>query len=76
MLCYYCYSCPELPLVLVDFKLEGFPSILQHIFQGDYVLSNDIYVKEGIRIFVVVVLTSLGRGKVRYTEECGIHHCV
>ena len=28
IVCYYCYSCIDLPLALVDFQVEGFPSLL------------------------------------------------
>ena len=42
MVCSYRYSCIDLPVALVDFKEEGCPLHLYPIFEGEYVVLNDI----------------------------------
>ena len=42
MVCYYRYSCLDLPVALVDSQVEGCPSRLHHISQGEYVAMNEI----------------------------------
>ena len=42
-MCYYRSSCLDLPLVLVDCKVEGLPLRLYHVWKEEYVLLNDIY---------------------------------
>ena len=40
---YYCRSsCLNLPVAIVDFKVEGCASRLHHVFQGEYVGMHDI----------------------------------
>ena len=42
IVCYYCSSCLDLPVTLVDCQVEGCPSRLHHICQGEYVDMNEI----------------------------------
>ena len=42
MVCYYCYSCIDLPVALVDFQMEGCPLRLHQVCQGEYVDMNEI----------------------------------
>ena len=42
MVCYLRSSCPDLPVSLVDFWVEVFPSPLHQVFQGGYVVLNYI----------------------------------
>ena len=43
MICYYCFSCIDLPVTFVDFHVVGFPLLLHQFCQREYVLLNDIY---------------------------------
>ena len=42
MVCSYPYSCIYLPVELVDCQVDGFPSCLHHVYQGVYVVMNEI----------------------------------
>ena len=42
MVCYYHYSCLELPVALVCCHVEGCTSHLYHVYQGGYVAMHDI----------------------------------
>ena len=42
MVCSYRSSCLDLPVALVGFQMEGCPSRLNQVCQGEYVLLNDI----------------------------------
>ena len=42
MVCYYRYSCLDLPVVLVDFQMEGCALRLYHVCQGGYVAMHEI----------------------------------
>ena len=37
MVCYYHFSCRELPVALVDCQMKVYKSLLNHVFQGEYV---------------------------------------
>ena len=47
MVCSYRSSCLDLPVALVGFQLEVFPSCLHHIWQGRYVAMNEIDIDGG-----------------------------
>ena len=49
MVCSYRSSCLDLPVTVVDFQVEGCPSILKHIYQGGYVAMNEIDLDGGER---------------------------
>ena len=49
MLCSYSSSCIDLPVALVDFQVEGFPSHLHQVYKGGYVAVNEINVDTGER---------------------------
>ena len=42
MVCSYHSSCIDLPVALVGFQVDGCPSRLNHVCQGEYVLLNYI----------------------------------
>ena len=42
MVCPYCFYYIDLPVVLVDFHMEHWPSRLHPVCQGEYVVLNDI----------------------------------
>ena len=72
MLCSYRYSCIDLPVVLVDFQVEGCPSCLYHIFQGEYVAMNEIDIDGGERnICHNCVQEIQGRGKSETFKKLG-----
>ena len=62
MVCNYRSSCLDLTVVLVDFQVEGCPSRLHRVFQGDYVILNYIDFDGEKRKIFTVVLTILGLG--------------
>ena len=37
MVCYYSYSCLDLPVALVDCRMKGCELLLNHVCQGGYV---------------------------------------
>ena len=43
MLCYYRSYCLELPVALVDCHMQGCELCLHHVFQGEYVAMQEIY---------------------------------
>ena len=49
MVCSYHSTCLELPVALVDFKMEGCSSRVHHVFKGGYVVLNDIDFDEAER---------------------------
>ena len=64
MVCSYRYYCLDLPVALVDYQAEGCPSRFHHVFQGEYVLLNDIeYDGADQNICRDCVDKLLGRGK-------------
>ena len=42
MVCSYCSSFIDLPVVIVDFQMKGCESRLHHVFQGEYVTMHEI----------------------------------
>ena len=42
MVCFYHYSCLDLPAALVDYQVEGCSLRLHHVCRGEYVLLNHI----------------------------------
>ena len=42
IVCSYHYSCLDLPMALVGFKVEGCASRLHHVYQGGYVAMHEI----------------------------------
>ena len=81
MVCSYCFSFIDLPVALVDCRVEGCPSRLHHVCQGRYVDMNDINIDGGERkichdcvdeIWVhdkLETLKKLGDSTVYWTEE-------
>ena len=47
---------------IIDCQMEGRPSRLYHVFQGEYVILNYINFDRGIKTFVAIILMSLGGG--------------
>ena len=69
---YYCYSCIDLPVALVDCKVEGFHLRLNHVYQGEYVLLNYIDFDEAERnIFRDCVDKIKGQGKSETLKKVG-----
>ena len=60
---YHCYSCIDLPVALVYFKVEVCPLLLYHVCQVDYATLNYIGFDGGERQIFVVLLMTLGWGE-------------
>ena len=50
----YCFF--DLPVGIVDCQVEGCPSRLYHVCQGEYVLLNDIDFEWSGRFFAIVLM--------------------
>ena len=72
MVCSYCYSCLDLPVVLVDCQVEGCPLRLHNVCQGGYWVLNYIDFEGREQKFFWCV----GGVQVIEIEECGIHNYV
>ena len=66
MFCSYHSSCIDLSMSLVDSQVEGFLWCLNFVFQGEYVILNDINFGRDSGIFVANLLASLGGGGQRF----------
>ena len=72
MECSYSSSCIELTVVLVGCWLECYPSRLHHVYQGEYVVLNGIYLDGGERkIFHDCVDEIRGWGKSETLKKVG-----
>ena len=72
MVCSYRSSCLDLHVALVDFQVEGCPSRLHHVCQGEYVAMNDINIDGGgKKIYRNCVDEIRGHGKSETLKNMG-----
>ena len=72
MVCYYRYSCLDLPVVLVGLQVEGCLLSLYNVYQGGYVAMNEIHFDGvGWKICRDFVDKILGRGKSETLKKVG-----
>ena len=72
MVCYYCYSCIDLPVVLVDFQVEVCALRLHHVCRGEYVTMHKINIDRVDRKICLDFFDELRMGgKTEKIEEGG-----